>query len=424
MSNLYRIKVKEIWNYLRQENITFWLICIYLFIEYVRPQSLYPTIDVLPFAQTIILLTMTSFFMHKRSPLVKNIENRLLIGFFFVIVLSSTFALNPGVAYAKILDFVAWMIIYFLIINIVNTEERFLVFVLSFLLYNFKMAQFVFRGWGRVGFGFAREGTGGGPGWFQNSGEFGIEMCIFLSLSAYFVIALREYWPNWKKLFFFFFPVAALMGTVSSASRGALLGAAAVVFWMFFKSKHRVKALIGLVFLTFIIFQVIPEEQFERFQTAGEDRTSIQRLERWKKGLEMVKRYPYFGVGFENWAVADKELFDGSGRASHNIFIECMSELGFIGLAVYILMIMFSFINNSRTRKIARTYLNNNRFIFFMAHGLDGALVGYLVSGFFVTVLYYPYFWINLSMTVALNNVAKQKAASLKEAVEESKTIR
>ena len=30
-----------------------------------------------------------------------------------------------------------------------------------------------------------------------------------------------------------------------------------------------------------------------------------------------------------------------------------------------------------------------------------------MVSGFFVTVLYYPYFWINLAMTVALNTVAK-----------------
>jgi hypothetical protein len=31
-----------------------------------------------------------------------------------------------------------------------------------------------------------------------------------------------------------------------------------------------------------------------------------------------------------------------------------------------------------------------------------------MVSGFFVTVLYYPYFWINLAMTVALSTVARQ----------------
>ena len=60
---------------------------------------------------------------------------------------------------------------------------------------------------------------------------------------------------------------------------------------------------------------------------------------------------------------------------------------------------------------IAKEQLGGNKFILYMAHGLDGALVGYLVSGFFVTVLYYPYFWINLAMTVALNQAAKNEAA-------------
>jgi hypothetical protein len=44
-----------------------------------------------------------------------------------------------------------------------------------------------------------------------------------------------------------------------------------------------------------------------------------------------------------------------------------------------------------------------------MAHGLDAALIGFLASGFFVTVLFYPFFWINLAMTVALYNAALHK---------------
>jgi hypothetical protein len=44
-----------------------------------------------------------------------------------------------------------------------------------------------------------------------------------------------------------------------------------------------------------------------------------------------------------------------------------------------------------------------------MAHGLDAALWGYLASGFFVTVLYYPFFWINFAMTVALHRAALNK---------------
>jgi hypothetical protein len=47
-----------------------------------------------------------------------------------------------------------------------------------------------------------------------------------------------------------------------------------------------------------------------------------------------------------------------------------------------------------------------------MAQGLDCSLVGYLVAGFFVTVLYYPFFWINLAMTVALHNAARNAVAA------------
>ncbi|MDX2441152.1 MAG: hypothetical protein QNK40_11460, partial [Desulfobacterales bacterium] len=36
----------------------------------------------------------------------------------------------------------------------------------------------------------------------------------------------------------------------------------------------------------------------------------------------------------------------------------------------------------------------------------DMGLVGYLAAGFFVTVLYYPFFWVQIAMIVALHNVS------------------
>ena len=176
---------------------------------------------------------------------------------------------------------------------------------------------------------------------------------------------------------------------------------------MLFRSK--VKGTIALLLILGAVYLAIPEEQKMRFQQAGDDRTSIARIERWEKGLEIANRYPLFGVGYRNWETADRKLFFGGGGYCHNVFIECMSELGYSGLATFIFMIVYTFINNHKTRRIAHEQLGGNKFVSYMAHGLDGALVGYLVSGFFVTVLYYPYFWINLAMTVALNKVARNE---------------
>lgn len=410
MDHLYAVRVKEIWAYLKTQDALFWLINIYLFLEYVRPQTLYPSIDVFPMTRSVLILTFGLFLLRHKSAIVKNPINKLLILFFAVILISSVFALSPGMAFKAVPDFMVWMGIFFLIINIVNTEKRFFVFLLAFLLYSFKMAQFSFWNWAAAGFSFIKIGSGGGPGWFENSGEFGIQMCIFLPLAAYFFFALKEHWPSWKKVLFLFFPFTALTGTVSSSSRGAVLGAVCVLFFMFMNGRHKFKGLVALGFILALVYILLPDQQLERFQSAGEDIESVNRLSYWKRGIELVSIFPFFGVGYNNWMVANEKIFNlYNQQVPHNIFIQCVSELGYFGLLVFLLMILFTFVNNFQTRKLALQSGDGNRFIYYMARGLDGALIGYLVSGFFVTVLYYPYFWINLAMTVSLNAIAKKK---------------
>ncbi len=410
MNALYQVKIADIWGYLKKEDALFWLINLYLFFEYVRPQYIYPILDFIPYTQLILIVTTILFLFTKGIFSVDNALNKLLILYLTVIILSSFTAFDPGLSFQGLEGFLTWLLIYFLIINIINTEERIFIFLLAFLLYNFKMSFFSLRGWAASGFSFSNWGSGGGPGWFSNSGEFGVEMCVFLPLAAYFVIALRSSWPVWKKMIFLLFPLSACTSMVSSSSRGAVIGGTAVFLWMFLKGKHLIRGMLILVTIAGFIYMILPEEQKARFEAAGEDKTSLSRIERWEKGLKMAEMYPLLGVGFENWSIADRTIFQGGGGESHNIFIECMSELGYTGLAVFVLMILYTLINNYRTRKIAQEQLGGNRFFYYMAHGLDGSLVGYLVSGFFVTVLYYPYFWINLAITVALHNSARVEA--------------
>ncbi|MEA5115728.1 MAG: O-antigen ligase family protein [Geobacteraceae bacterium] len=404
--SLYSVKLSEIWWYFKSQDILFWLINIYLFMEYVRPQTLYPSLDVIPFTRIILIVTLV-ILLFKKYPLPKNISNTLIILFTIVIILSSMFAISPGVSFSKIYDYFAWVVIYFLIITIINTSERLFVFVFLFLVYSFKMSQFSFRNWVASGFSFSDWGTGGGAGWFHNSGEFGIQMCVFLAVSCYFYYSLKDRWPWWKKGVFLLFPLTALSGTISCSSRGALVGAGAVLFWMLLNSSHKIKGFVVLALVGVLVWHFTPSEQKERFRQAGKDKTSIQRTERWEKGLRMAERSPLLGVGYANWEVADKRFFSGEGGLPHNIFIECISELGYSGFIVFILLIFSTFFNNYRTRKVLCRYDMKSSHLYYLAHGLDAALVGYLVSGYFVTVLYYPYFWINLSMTVALSSIVK-----------------
>jgi O-antigen ligase len=318
-------------------------------------------------------------------------------------------AFYPNLSYERLSDYYSWVIIYLLIANVVDTEERFLVFMLCFLLYSFKMSQFGTRSWAQDGFVFREWGTTGAPGFFQNSGEFGIQMCVFLPLMVAFIQALGENWPRWLRWAAWGAAGTGVTGIIGSSSRGALLGVAAVTLWLLMKSPRKIRGLAAAIVLAAVAYAIIPPAQKARLEAMGGDPTSVSRTTYWLHGLEIMRDYPILGIGYGNWAEYHDVVY-GRRALPHNIFIQAGAELGYTGLFAFIALLTSTFFINRHTRRLARRRPHSGRFAFYMAHGLDGAMVGFVVSGFFVTVLYYPFFWINLAMTVALNNAVRQAA--------------
>jgi O-antigen ligase len=336
---------------------------------------------------------------------------RLLLFYSLVVIASSVQAYSPRASIHDWYLYFSWVMIYLLIANIVTTEQRFFVFLLSFLLYNMKMSLHGTKSWIAAGFGFDPYGVTGAPGWFQNSGEFGIEMTMFLPLSIFFIVAMWRSWGWLKRAFFLAMPVTALLGMTASSSRGALLGAAAAGLWFMVKSRYKVRALILSAVLAVGVVTIMPDRFKQRFNEAGTDRTSQTRLQYWKDGIQIANQYPVLGIGYGNWLAYYLTRYNPAGQLPHNIFIQAWAEMGYVGLTAFLLLIAATFVLNYRTRNLASRMPGGGRFLFYSAHGLDGALVGFLVSGFFVTVLYYPFFWINLAMTVALHAAARREAA-------------
>lgn len=417
IEDYYAIKVSAIWSSLKQESAAFWLLCVYIFFEYVRPQTIYPAIDILPWAQIVLLLAALTAYFDKSIKFVSNIENRLLIIFFLIILLSSLFAFLPATSFSNLNVAVNWIILYFLIISIVNTEKRFLIFILLFLLVSFKMSQHGFRTFATRGFSFASWGVSGAPGWFNNSGEFGIQMTIFVPLAVTFIMALKGYWGRFKRWFFYLMPITGLIAIVATSSRGAQLAIIVVGLWFVLRTGKGIKTAFGVLLVGSILYMVMPQEQKTRFDTMGEDQTSVERLEHWRFGVDTTIHNPILGIGYSNWLKycwykdPFKDIPAVTCHLAHNMYVECMSELGIPGLIVFMLMLYQMFKQNSRTRIYARKV--DNKFLLFASHGLDGGLIGLMVSGFFISVLFYPFVWVQLAMTVALNEVSRNQAKEI-----------
>jgi O-antigen ligase len=409
---------------LKEESWAFWWLCIYFFFEFVRPQNIYTAIDFLPWTQLALLATLVTLRSDRTVGWVRSPANPVIILFYLLVLLSCLVAFRPSASWDKIDIAVNWIVAYFLIITVVNSERRFFVFLLLFLLANFKMSQFGFRVFVMRGFSFQGWGVSGSPGWFQNAGDFGLQMVIFAPLAIVFVYELRKYWGRMKKLLLYLLPLTALVTIVATSSRGAQLGLAGVGAWYLLKSRFGLKALAGIIIAGWALYLVLPPEMLAEFETAGEDATSKARLAFWGFGMEVIKGFPVLGVGYENWLdycyfvkpqgfmlyVLGRGQYMQHCLDPHNTFIEAAAEIGVPGFLLYVLMILLVFVINARTRTNARKVGNN--FILYTAHGLDAGLIGYMLSSFFLTVLFYPMFWFQLALTVALHEVSRRQAST------------
>ncbi len=421
-----QLRWRHIWASLLGSPLSFKLVCVYVFFEYVRPQSVYSFLAGPPWAMLSLIGATLAFLMEGRRPSLPTPATVALSAFVVVFVLSSAMADYPAASVNDLKLFGNWLLVIVLITGTVTTERRWFLFLLLFLLFSLKMSQHGFRSWVTRGFAFTGWGVTGGPGWFQNSGEFALQMGIFVPLSTYLYLAIRPQLSRMKRLLFLLLPVSGVASIIASSSRGGLLALAAVAIWAALRSRYRVRATFALVVVAPLIWLVVPQEMKARFTTAGTDATSLSRLTYWKYGMEMAKDHPVLGVGVGNWEpyyrahyfVAGDTLnrFDEQGKVkievAHNSFVEVGSQMGYAGLVAFLAVLISIFMINRRTRALMDRLGERGRLLALSARALDDGVVAFCIAGFFMSVALYPFVWFQLAMSAGVYAAARGLAQS------------
>lgn len=405
--DFYSLKIGLIWQHFKSESFAFWMICAYLFFEYVRPQSIYPAIDFLPWTQLAVIGALLGCFADKTVRWVSSSINILLILFLIIILLSSVYAYFPSVSYANLENYYLWVIIYFLIINIVNTRKRFFIFLCVFLVASFKLSLSLAITWAQRGFSFTSWGLSGPPGFFQNSGELVIQMLVFWPIAWAFAHLLKPYVSKtWYRLLMLM-PITAIMVILGASSRGGQLALVVQLVVMNYRSVFKPKVFISCGLAFALLWTFLPDEQKERFQTIGEDKTSQQRILYWENGIEMIKEHPVLGVGYFNFPMYFARYYPDDvllkrAELPHNIFIQIGTDTGLLGLAVFSGFLLVAY---RLGRRFKAGGCEDQQTLIGRCANLS--LLGFVVAGQFVTVAYYPFLWIHLALVVALNNSFK-----------------
>jgi O-antigen ligase len=412
-----------------------------MFVEYTRLPEMYPVLQHLALGKVLVAVALVGWLVAPRpanAPRSYSWQVDVAIALFLLGCLGSTlFAADRAIAFQKFLDVMQWAAVYFLISRILTNSWRQRVFVLLLLLLCLKLSQFEIRDYlGQRTFGRSDEfldqhGVGAGStGFFGNGGDFGVAMCVVWPLAG------SLFFGETKKLTRAFLLTCFILFLISiflCGSRGAILGAGIIALMSWAKQPKRIAGVVMIGLLASAVY-MLPGATLQRLRLTNteQDQTGQMRLNLWKAGIDMFEHHPFFGIGLNNFGPTYVMDYGGSEltpavHAEHSIYVQALAETGLAGtLPLLALWILFLSVNR-RTRKHLKGLGLANRtcFEYRLSVGLDLAFVGYMVSGAFITVLFYPHLWYLLGLCVALHTscLAKQPVPAPAERQERGRSF-
>ncbi len=205
-------------------------------------------------------------------------------------------------------------------------------------------------------------------------------------------------------------------------SRSALVG---LVLALAVIATVRYRPMIALIILGGVVFMFLPFTQdyvghfVDMIQLS--DRASLMRLGEYKDALNLISRYPVFGVGFGGSPDIDTYL----GVSS--VYLLMAEEMGLVGLAAF-LLIMGLFFYRTATAWFERVARDTSLapILLGIAGALLGAMIGGLADHYFFNLKFIHavvLFWlfVALGMVTMRLNGAQPKQANAGQATADAK---
>lgn len=189
--------------------------------------------------------------------------------------------------------------------------------------------------------------------------------------------------------------VLCMISAAGSYSRGALLGGAAVMGFLWLKSRN--KASTGLILLAIIpiVLFAMPDQWLARMSGIGayqSDDSALGRINAWYFAVAVANQNP-LGGGFLVFNPVMFQVYAPDPlnfHVAHSIYFQVLGEHGYIGLLLF-LGLLFA------TWRTASAIIRSSRQVPHLKWAVDLAsmcqvsLVGYLVGGAFLSLAYYDY---------------------------------
>ncbi|HEY7728610.1 MAG TPA: putative O-glycosylation ligase, exosortase A system-associated [Candidatus Eisenbacteria bacterium] len=382
-------------------------VLIYSWIGYMNPHKLtWGVAYSFPWAFLAILATTAGLaFTRDRKPVPITRETVLLVLLWVVFLLSTaTSAFYPEDAWPQFEK--VSKILFGTFITLVVLQDlgrvRLLLWVIALSLgfYGLKGGLFAIATRGQY------QVLGPANTFIAGNTEIGLALNMVLPFLWILRRELKRRWLRLAMTAVFFLSVIASLITYS---RGALLGLLAVVLLLVVKNRGRWIAIPLLTIGVTVSAAVLPDSWTQRMETIAdyqEDGSAMGRINAWRLSWHIASDRPLLGAGFQpfterTYARYLPEVLTSSTDA-HNIFFQVLAEHGFVGLGVFAALVGSTMLTLGRVQRRARRNPALQRLADY-AQIIEASMVGYVVSGFFLSRSYFDLFYSLVAITILLS---------------------
>lgn len=358
-----------------------------------------------PFAMYLFVLTLIAVVVTKDKKKLPMSPAVVMIMIFLAwMTLATVFAQVPKAAWSDWDRFSKIILMIIITIMTVRTKKdvQALAFVVAFSL-----------GFWGVKSGIFVIASGGGEGLFgprksfiTDNNTLALALVTVTPLLVYLVTQVHTKWLKRGAL-----AIAALtaLGAIGSYSRGALLGAAMMGLFLWFKSTHKMKTGLAFLIVVPLIVLAMPEQWMGRMnsiQTYEEDNSATGRINSWYFAVRIANEF-LLGGGpnvfaphmFMLYAPQPDRYYD-----AHSIYFQILGEQGYIGLAIFLIMFAVAWRTGSRVIRFCLDKPDLG-WALMLARMCHVSIIGYMTAGAFLTLAYYDLIYYVFAILITLDKV-------------------
>ncbi|WP_207479388.1 putative O-glycosylation ligase, exosortase A system-associated [Arenibaculum pallidiluteum] len=213
------------------------------------------------------------------------------------------------------------------------------------------------------------------------------------------------------------------LAILGSFSRGGFLAMLGMAGFLWLKSRHKFVTAVAAVLVLAAGLAIMPDRWFERMDTlksAQQDDSFTGRLEAWQFAFNAAVDRPLVGAGLG--ATEDARIFarynpdsliasEGRGLASHSIYFQVLGDQGFVGLGLFLAILLVIWRDARRAVRLAqdRPELAWARDLGRMC---QVSLLGYMIGGAALSLAYYDGFFLVGAIACLTQRAAREALAA------------